>query len=285
MATLDQMRELMQNEFREIIKEELKILNIDEKVNNAVKTAFAEKEADLKAEIKAEIKNEIKSDIRSQVKIQLLRCLPLIDEQLKRQVMMLQDQHREILDLQIYTRKRNLIVEGIPEKPANVEETFSTLVQDVTEIFTDMEVDGAILDDMKITAIHRLGSRNNSRPRNVVLVFNKNHHVGAVMSKGKNLKNTNYSVRTHLPAPLAQYRATIARKRKDMITADRNRHVRVIEIKGIPHLQEKTGRNWETLEDFYNQPPNEEDAESFSSPISNLIDTMTAEPDDEDEDF
>ena len=110
---------------------------------------------------------------------------------------------------------------------------------------------------MVFTAIHRMGNRVAGKDRVVVLVMLKLHHVDAVLSQGKQLKNTAFTVRSHLPQPLAKYRTAIINKRKDMLQEDPGRYVRVIEQKGIPVLQTKpnrAARQWTSLESYYDNP-------------------------------
>ena len=174
---------------------------------------------------------------------------------MRRQQQIIDRQEKELLELQTFTRKRNLLVGGIKER---ADETVATLTTDVLNMFANiMKIPEPTVKSMVFTAIHRMGNKEVGKDRVVVLVMVKLHHVDAVLSQGKQLKDTGFTVRSHLPQPLAKYRTAIVNKRKEMLRAEPQRYVRVIEQKGVPVLQTKpnrAARQWTTEESYYDNP-------------------------------
>ena len=160
---------------------------------------------------------------------------------------------KENLAAKCHSMKYNLLINGIDERGAT--ETYQTLTNDVIKMLRDvMEIDAEVLRDLQFKAIHRLGKASRDSTRTVIIVLNKLEYVGVILKNGKKLKDSNYSVRTHLPSELAKYRSKIVDTRKELIAANRDRKIRVTEYHGIPQLQELRGNKWHTIEDYYNQP-------------------------------
>ena len=160
---------------------------------------------------------------------------------------------KESLAAKSHSMKYNLLISGIEER--GVTETYQTMTNDVIKMLRDvMEIEAGVLRDLQFKAIHRLGKASSESTRTIIIVVNKLEYVGAILKNGKKLKGTAYSVRTHLPTELAKYRSKIVDARKELISADKNRKIRVTEYHGIPQLQELRGNKWHTLEDYYNQP-------------------------------
>lgn len=260
------------DEIRIIIQEEFAKLDIEQKISNIVEEKVNEKFTAYKNDLEGNIVGYVKQSVKDE----LMQFLPMIEQELLRQQSNDAKHEREVLDLQVFTRKRNLIWGGKEEATG---ETVQSLTADALDLFSNvMQVDNAIVSDMVITAIHRLGNkpRRDNKPRNIVLVLTKLHHIDAVLSKGKNLKNTNFTVRSHLPEPLAKYRSDILKKRRDMLTANPNTHVRVVEFKGIPSLQHKlhpTSDTWTTIESYYN---NKDRPTVLNTPLSGLSNYLRA---------
>ena len=230
-------------EIRQIFREEIANLNINKLITDKIE------------EYKNDLEGNIAGFVEKSVKDKLSEFLPLIEIQLRKQQQAIDRQERELLELQIFTRKRNLLIGGIPERE---NESTATLTTDVLNMFqTNMKISEPIVKSMVFTAIHRMGNRVAGKDRVVVLVMLRLHHVDAVLSQGKQLKDTAFTVRSHLPQPLAKYRTAIVNKRKDMLLEDSGRYVRVIEQKGIPVLltkPDRAARQWTTLESYYDNP-------------------------------
>ena len=254
------------NEVREIIREEL--INSEERVIEKVELSIAAKldthKADVLREAKAIAKRESQQILGGFVEAIRGEFSKVFDyyEHLE----------KDLLAQQCHSMKYDLLVGGIPERGAG--ETYRNMTEDVIKVFRDtMKVDADIINDLQFKAIHRLGKPTNNRARTIIVVVNKLEYVQGILKNGRNLKDTPFTVRSHLPKVLANYRTQVVELRKTMIAADRTRKVRVVENKGIPALQEKLRGSWKTLQDFYNMPDRLVQAPRFE-PLRGLMDTL-----------
>lgn len=235
------------DEIRTIVREEVQALKED--IRDEVK-----KQVDLELKkYKVDLLNEAKQEAKQQAKAMFHQQLDAFRDEFLKCYEFTQRQEKDILDMQVHSMKYDLLIGGIAER--SEDENYQSITNDVMKFLRDtMKVDVDVLNDLQFKAIHRLGRKSNIRPRNIIVVVNKLQYIAEILKKGKNLKNTNFTVRTHLPKILAEYRTKVLNSRREMISSDASRRVRVVEIKGNPHLQEKRlGGNWETVEHYYAQ--------------------------------
>ena len=234
------------DEIRKIIQEELK--SHEERILATVQSSV---QSTLDAH-KAEVLSEAKEVAKLETMNLLSGFMDVCKEEFHRVYEFCVNLEKDSLAAQCHSMKYNLLVGGIHER--GVTETYKSMTEDVIKMFRDqMGVDPAVIKDLQFKAIHRLGRGSNTGHHTIIVVVNKLEYIAEILKHGKKLKDSGYTVRTHLPKVLATYRSHIVETRKEMIAKDRDHKVRVIEVRGIPTLQEKRGARWVTVEDYYNQ--------------------------------
>lgn len=121
------------------------------------------------------------------------------------------------LELECRSRKRNLIIGNIAEKPGlNSKETYDEISAKVVKLFSDkLGIMGANM--MLFRNIHRLGQRSpqHTKPRNVIVAFLIQPDVDKVLQAARDIKDPTVSIRTDLPAEYNEIRNALLKIRAD----------------------------------------------------------------------
>ena len=158
----------------------------------------------------------------------------------------------KLLDLQIHSMKKNLIVPNIEEDADPASEDTDKLIYKLKDILkTKVNMPSETVDSFTITAAHRLGNRNKNRPRATIFVFLMNHNVSETWKYIKKLgRGCKYHFKTHLPKDLADYKSDLLKERIALRNpeegGDPDFPCRVIEVKGYPQMEIKDAHGrWE----------------------------------------
>ena len=123
-------------------------------------------------------------------------------------------QENQIIDLKTRSMRDNMVFSGIAETPneswETTKSTVTTFMKDVLAIPEDE------LKDIEIDRAHRLGTKQNDKPRPIVAKFCKSSHKDAIFKHVKNLKGKNeYSVNEQLPPEIQECRKRLWPKYKE----------------------------------------------------------------------
>lgn len=172
-------------------------------VTNALQ--FAQRETDtLKGEV-GTLQKKVKN-----LELENYRQNILKDDVLKRQI-----------DLEIYVRSENLILDGVPETDPRNEDTKEVVYKILEE---NLDIENA--RDIKFQAVHRLGQRSyaqvanrETKPRPIIMRFVMRPDRYIVWSKKSKLRTTGIWMREDLPGEVQRERMVlhqIARLAKDI---------------------------------------------------------------------
>ena len=215
--------ETLKRELRTIIDEKLETFKeeVNEIVDAKVNPVIQENES-LRTEL-----NQLRTELSGVIKEMVLEKIKL-------------------LELEVHSRKYNVLVQGIEESTGESEldlmEKFRVILKDVVKLPEDM------VQAVSWKAAHRLGKRKDKKdtpdgtppkPRNSIFVFNHLYIVQEFWRRAKKLGKVAYNFNTHLPMDLAEYRSDLLKLRREMKEA--GRVARVWEDKGFPVLEEKVG--------------------------------------------
>lgn len=142
-------------------------------------------------------------------------------------------------DLQGHGFRLNLLCRGKTEAedetPAQTEETFRRICKDL------LQIENA--DSILFRDVHRLPApkrgTGSTQPKPIIAAFILMKDRNEVLSKAHLLKETGLSLQSHLPKPLNDLRNQMLKKRRDMLSADPTKKVRVVDRNYTPVLQEK----------------------------------------------
>lgn len=159
-----------------------------------------------------------------------------------------------LLDLEIHSRKRNLIITNIEESTNPDNETTDHLLAKFKTILKDsVKMNPTYVDSFTFTAAHRLGGKKDSNhPRSTIIVFDRSHHIQDMWKLVKKLGGTcKYNFKTHLPTDIARYKSELLRERIQMRGGDSTLGVRVVEIKGYPQMEVKNrAGKWDIIKAY-----------------------------------
>ena len=117
----------------------------------------------------------------------------------------LEEAQRKILHLESYSRKQNLIIEGLPEKQG--ENTEELVMKLITENM------GLTLTGAPIDKCHRFGRTGNMRPRPIIIRFVKISTRDIILQNAKKLRNGNPNTQVYinedLPPQVKKERAAL----------------------------------------------------------------------------
>ena len=121
----------------------------------------------------------------------------------------------KVLELECRSRKRNLIIGNLAEKPGvNSRESYDEVHAKVVNLFSEkLGILGA--DKMLFRNIHRLGTRSalHTRPRNVIVAFLLQPDVDKVLQACRDMKDPSISIRTDLPGEYNEIRNALLKIR------------------------------------------------------------------------
>ena len=158
-----------------------------------------------------------------------------------------------LYDLEIHSRKRNVIIANIEESPDPNSETTDVLLGKFKTILKDsVKMDSDYVDSFTFAAAHRLGAKKDkNQPRSTIVVFDKSYHAQDMWKKVKTLGAAcKYHLKTHLPTDLAMYKSDLLQERIRMRRENRDLPVRVVEVKGYPQMEVKTDGSWNVIKAF-----------------------------------
>ena len=195
--------------------------------------------------------NSIRESLNNNHGILLSRIEALENENLSMKKKHAKEQVK-LLDLQIHSMKRNLIVPNIEEDADPASEDTDKLIFKLKQILKEkVNMPPEKVDSITFTAAHRLGNRNTNRARSTIFVFLMNHHVSETWKYIKKLgRGCKYHFKSHLPKDLADYKSDLLKERITLRNpeegGDPNFPCRVIEVKGYPQMEIKDAHGrWE----------------------------------------
>ena len=224
--------------------------DLSKQLNDEISKLIDLKIAAFKVTMDAELES-IKAD-NKKLKADYERMHADLTEVIKEQVR----EKIKLLDLQIHSRKYNVLVPKIAESRGETEVAlmgkFRDILRDVVKLPGDM------LKDVTFKAAHRLGKKDDDdKCRTSIFVFDKLIHVQEFWRRVRKLGKTEYNFNTHLPIELAIYRSELLKERKEL-KAD-NIVARVWEDKGYPVLERKVNGEWELYRSYKRDKLNVQD--------------------------
>ena len=124
--------------------------------------------------------------------------------------------------MQCRSMRDNLIVSGIPETHGeNAQEVLKTFMKTKLNLPVD-KVNGIILD-----RTHRMGKQSATTPRPIITKFKFHQDKIDVMSKGPQLKNTNYGLSHQFPKEINDRRKILVPIMKKARTATKRAYISV----------------------------------------------------------
>ena len=120
--------------------------------------------------------------------------------------------NKELLYMEAYSRRENLIITGIPEfrKDTGVEDTAKVLVD-----FMANELNVSNSADIDFQRVHRLGKPKDKGPRAIIARFLKYPDKERILSLGKHLRDKNIHMFSDYPEEIQRSRKRQLKKLKD----------------------------------------------------------------------
>ena len=223
-----------------------------QEIETLINKAFVKFEEKISVLMEEKLKNLLKEEtdkIKDHCKHEINNLATVIkqqDETISNLMCKVNDQRSCLLDLEVHTRKYNILISGIEESSGESEAELEDKVRKI--ISKDLKVAPIICKELDIKAIHRLGKMAEGRVRTTIIVIHKLSHVSAIFDCAKAARNVKYGIKTHLPPVLAKWRDTLLIDRRDLIKSGEK--ARVIEKRGYSELQVLSEGKWNTTRKF-----------------------------------
>ena len=177
------------------IKHQLQKLDLLEKLTDEVKELKAS------VEFNNSLIEALKTDNAS-LRTEVNKLSQLTGELLQDNVKMAKD----ILELQCRGMRDNIIVHGLPESNNETHQKSEELVKSF--LLDNLKMKPEEAEAIRFSRVHRLGKpkADQGRPRPIVAKLTDSKMKSAVMSKGKELRNSNYSISDQFPAEIMNRR-------------------------------------------------------------------------------
>lgn len=124
------------------------------------------------------------------------------------------DMKETILDLQARSMRDNIVFSGIPENtPENPEKLITEFM------ISKLKIPPETANTITFHRAHRLGTKNpqNKRPRPIVAKVEHYKHKQLILSKGRELKGTNFGINDQYPREILDRRKQLLTIRKQLI--------------------------------------------------------------------
>ena len=131
-------------------------------------------------------------------------------EEFKKQKSEIHQLNKELLYLEAYSRRENLIITGIPETQDASEDTLQ-VIQD----FMANELNVSDAANIDFQRVHRLGKPNHKGPRAIIVRFLKYPDKERILSLGKHLRDKDIFMFSDFPEGIQQSRKRQLKKLKD----------------------------------------------------------------------
>lgn len=118
---------------------------------------------------------------------------------------------KDLLYLESYSRRENLIISGLPEEQD--ETAVQTLA--ILQNFMDNELDVEDANQIQFQRVHRLGKPNSRRPRAIIARFLKYPDKERILSRGRNLRDKDIFMFSDYPETIQQSRRRQLKKLKE----------------------------------------------------------------------
>ena len=131
-------------------------------------------------------------------------------EDFKKQKSQIHQLNKELLYLEAYSRRENLMITGIPEAQDATEDTLKVL-----QNFMEHELNVSDAANIDFQRVHRLSKPKNKDPRAIIARFLKYPDKERILLLGKNLRDKDFFMFSDYPEEIQRSRKRQLKKLKD----------------------------------------------------------------------